>query len=206
MQKMEIAVHNSSSEIVPLRQDKALMLGTAENRKAANLLSKMKPEGVTDLAIRIGREEGITVRPEYKTYYPTDEKGNPLPSYRICEVVLFSADVTNQQRRRLLSRLEKLNCPTPSDMFETWLAELSYTVIRRPGSEVDELGKAAAYASRLTEYPADVIKYVLTEHPWKYWPAWVEMKEICDRQVITRRAMTHKLRRLVAKYDAQECV
>lgn len=55
------------------------------------------------------------------------------------------------------------------------------TVRRDTGLESAEM-MMAGYAARLSNYPADIVEYVLEKWPNsnKFWPAWAELKEDLD--------------------------
>lgn len=54
----------------------------------------------------------------------------------------------------------------------------------------------AAYANRMRAYPGDIVRDTLLNWPGKWFPAWVEIKEVLDGRVAARIAMRDALARL----------
>jgi hypothetical protein len=79
--------------------------------------------------------------------------------------------------------------PAETRDIEGWLAELSVIVARRPGDDFSEELRLTAYASRLRDYPADVVREALLSRTWKFWPTWEELKIACEALVAPRRLM-----------------
>lgn len=85
--------------------------------------------------------------------------------------------------------IEKTMQPAPERDIEAWLAELSVLVPRRKDDDFTDGLRLVAYASRLRDYPADVVKQAVTVHVWRYWPSWAELDEVCRDLVRPRRVM-----------------
>lgn len=66
------------------------------------------------------------------------------------------------------------------------------TVARREGETNGEM-RALAYAQELSAYPADVVIWACREWPrtadGKWFPAWKELRDLCERRVRRRRAL-----------------
>lgn len=56
-------------------------------------------------------------------------------------------------------------------------------------------GQFEAYARRVAEYPADVVREVLESQSGRgiFWPAWAELKERLDTKSSYRRKLLHAL-------------
>lgn len=70
-----------------------------------------------------------------------------------------------------------------------WLAELSVITARRADDDLTEDLRSHAYARRLMEYPADIVRHVLMAERWKFFPTCAELLEKCDALVAKRKAL-----------------
>lgn len=136
---------------------------------------------------------GAELRVEFDTLFPTDERGNLLPTVRYVK----SVDVrgTPEAKEAAANALRKLATPAEARDVEGWLAELSVIVAKRVDDEFSESLRLEAYASRLRRFPADVARAAVLDHPWRFWPAWAELEKVCDRLMAPRRAMLNALER-----------
>ena len=96
----------------------------------------------------------------------------------------------------LLSALKTINAalaPASHEQVEEWLAILSVKTVQRN----DSVGRAdltvATYAAHLRQYPADVVRYVLTGWSGKWWPTWGELVERLDEQTDQRLMIRDRL-------------
>jgi hypothetical protein len=55
--------------------------------------------------------------------------------------------------------------------------------------------RLTAYASRLSQYPADVARVVTIGASYKFWPTWEEMEKRCEALTSPRRVMIAALER-----------
>lgn len=85
--------------------------------------------------------------------------------------------------------------PAPASQIEHWLAELDALTIPRKGDTVDAGMRLAAYTRRLSGFPADVVRHVLLEQTWKFWPTWEELSAALDRWTAPRRVAASHLRK-----------
>lgn len=159
----------------------------ASSPEVAAWLATKSPADVDQAAVlrasRLGVE--LSVKCDYR--FPKDERGNSLPVVRIvkgCDVM-----GTPEARQAAIEALEKLEAPADARGVEAWLAELSVIVAKRQEDEFTESLRLEAYASRLRQYPADVARAAVLDHPWKFWPAWAELEAVCNQLVAPRRAM-----------------
>ena len=98
-----------------------------------------------------------------------------------------------------LAKVEATMIPTPDRQVEAWLAELSLITARRADTpEADEL-RLVAYANRLAEYPADVVRGAVLGRTWHFWPTWAELQAECEKLIAPRRAMIAALKREAEK-------
>ncbi|SIT74710.1 hypothetical protein [Pontibaca methylaminivorans] len=47
----------------------------------------------------------------------------------------------------------------------------------------------SVYASRLSEYPADVVRHALIRKTWQWFPTWSELERVCETLAGPRRHM-----------------
>jgi hypothetical protein len=127
----------------------------------------------------------LTVR--YEGRYPTAANGERLPSYQVA--VACDAHGSDDDRRRALADLVNFTTPAPHRVIEEWIAELSVISASR-GKDEMELGLMLnAYVSRLSLYPADVVRDALLVKPWKWFPTWDELRSYCEAKAGPRRHM-----------------
>jgi hypothetical protein len=115
------------------------------------------------------------------------------PSYEI--VVATEVNGTPEARRAFAQDLANFMAPAETRDIEGWLAELSVIVARREYGEVDEALRLEAYASRLRQFPADIVRHVLVARTWRFWPTWEELEKACRAMASGRRSMVAALMR-----------
>jgi hypothetical protein len=134
-------------------------------------------------------QHGVELRVKYEGRYPEG-----APSYTVavgCDANFAAgADVD-----AAIADLTNFLTPAPIREIEGWLAELSVIVARRVGDEFDEALRLTAYASRLSLYPADVVRDAVLKHSWQFWPTWAELERICTAGAGARKQMVNALRR-----------
>jgi hypothetical protein len=62
-------------------------------------------------------------------------------------------------------------------------------VVRKGDDDFGDELRLTAYAGRLARYPADVVRHVLLDMSYKFWPAWQELEAKCNELSSNRRAM-----------------
>ena len=92
-------------------------------------------------------------------------------------------------RERAAAAMAGFLTPAPERQIEEWLAELSVITRRKQDDDITEGLRLSAYTWRLAEYPADVAKEALLRHSWLFFPAWAELREVCEKLAAPRRAM-----------------
>lgn len=123
--------------------------------------------------------------------FPSGPNGESLPAYRtnFAAVAVCDAD----KALAFKPTAERFLAPASMQMVEAWIAELDVITIRREGDEVTQTVRLRAYANRLVEYPADIARYALLVKVWKFFPAWEELKKVCDLELAKRKAMVAAL-------------
>jgi hypothetical protein len=114
------------------------------------------------------------------------------PSY---EILTGCTAVGDGDYAAAAARMPNFFTPAPRKQVEAWLAELSVITARQRASDFEDELRLEAHATRLSAFPADVVRYATLVHPWHFWPTWEELKEVCERLVTPRRAMLTALER-----------
>jgi len=73
------------------------------------------------------------------------------------------------------------------------LSELKALTRPAQGDTTDLAVTLRAYAKRLSEYPADVVRHVLNTHDSPWWPAWAELSERLEIHSYRRKLMLQAL-------------
>ena len=114
----------------------------------------------------------------------------------------IAAAMTPAQIAEAQGKVAASMTPASESQITRWIAELSVITARREDAPETEALRLAAYRSRLAAYPADVAREALLVHGWKFFPAWAELAEVCDRLVEDRRRIKAALDR-AAKCEAR---
>lgn len=165
----------------------------ADIAKVQAFLVRHTPREVEAAALLRASQLGAELKVEFDTLFPTDERGNLLPTIRYVKSIEVAG--TPEARAAAASALRKLEVPAEARDAEAWLAELSVIVAKRQDDEFSESLRLEAYASRLRRYPADVARAAVLDHSWRFWPSWSELEKVCDRLMAPRRAMLNALER-----------
>jgi len=159
----------------------------ADTDRVAAWLSRQKPADMDKAAVSRASSHNVKLTVKSRLMFPRGPNGEVLPSYSVatgCEVVGREEDV-----RSALADLRNFEIPAPRRQIEQWLAELSVIVAKRSDDEFAEGLRLEAYASRLGAFPADVVRKVVLEETYKFWPTWDELEKKCKALSSPRRAM-----------------
>jgi len=143
------------------------------NEISTRLASRI-PAEVDQAILSQASRLGVGLKARYRTVFP---KGGG--SYDM--VIGFDVGGSVTQAPAILRWIEAASTPADTRDIEGWLAELSVLTIPRKGDAMSGEVTLVAYASRLRQYPADIARAALLDHPWKFWPSWAELQEVCDR-------------------------
>ncbi|QBX35159.1 hypothetical protein E4191_10975 [Paracoccus liaowanqingii] len=99
-------------------------------------------------------------------------------------------------------RLEDAATPATNDRMEVWLVELDLIAPRKVSSSIEDDLRMQAYLTRLSAYPADVVREALLRRTWRFFPSWAELKDVCDELMKPRLAVLAALER--AEQEAHE--
>lgn len=161
--------------------------------EVATWLAKQNPADMDKAAASRASSHGVGLRVRSEFRFPSGPNGERLPSYEVavgCEV-----DGTPESISAALNDLRNFLTPAPMRKIEEWLARLSVVVARRREDEFAEELRVVEYASRLSRYPADVVKTVLLTDAHQYFPTWAELEKRCEALTGPRRQMVAALER-----------
>lgn len=164
-----------------------LILSDGDTSKIAARLSQHNPADMDKKAVSLAQSCGVGLEVKFKTVF---RDGQMFDVAKGCEVV-----GTDEQRQAALSKLLIFQTPAPKRTIEEWLAELSVLTAGRGADGLSAELLVSVYSSRLGAYPADVVKFALLKHPWKWFPAWAELEAICRAKAGAREHMIAELRK-----------
>lgn len=168
-------------------------VGASGRDSVAAWLSKQTPRDMDQAAVSRASSHGVGLMVRYESRFPSGPNGERLPSYSVavgCEVHGSPEAIS-----AALQDLRNFTVPAPIRQIEAWLAELSVIVARRPEDAFSEELRVTAYASRLSQYPADVVRSVLLHSTYKFWPTWEELEKQCRAMSGPRMSMIAALER-----------
>lgn len=113
------------------------------------------------------------MRVNHRLEYPKEGGFRRIPNGVVVRGPALEGDQLRQAARFMT--------PAAQSTLEGWIAELAVIAPRRADEEFTGALKLQAYASRLKQYPADVANEALRNHPWKFFPSWFELEEVCER-------------------------
>ena len=166
-------------------------LATLENSQVAAWLSKQAPADMDKAAVSRALSHGVALTVRYDSRYPSGPNGERLPSYDVA----VGCEVSGCNIEAALSDLRNFLTPAPIRQIEGWLAELSVIVAKRADDEFAEELRVTAYASRLSRYPADVVRSVLLKNTYRFFPTWDELEKRCEALTSPRLHMIAALER-----------
>lgn len=138
-------------------------------------------------AVSRARSHGVGLEVRFEGRYPSGANGEYLPSYQVA--VSCAINGTDEQRKAALADVIKFLTPAPVHSIEDWLAELSVITAGRGKEGFDAELLLNAYSSRLSEFPADVVRHALLKHRWKWFPTWAELETVCKAKAGPRKHM-----------------
>jgi len=125
---------------------------------------------------------GVALRIKYQSRYPAGGG-----SYEVA----VGCDIhgTDAQRQAAIADLQGFQTPPEKEHIEDWLAELSVITAGRGPDGISAELLVSAYSSRLSLFPADVVRWALLTKTWKWFPTWDELESICKAKASPRRHM-----------------
>lgn len=162
-------------------------LAKLESSEIAVWLAKHTPADMDKAAVSRALSHGVNLEVKFEGRYPTGPNGEYLPSYEVA--VGCRIHGTTAQREAAIEDLKKFQTPAPIPQIERWLAELSVLTAGRGTDGIAAELQLTAYSSRLAQFPADVVRYALLQHTWKWFPAWDELERLCKAKSSPRQHM-----------------
>lgn len=153
----------------------------------AEWLQRHSPADMDKAAVSRAQSHGVSLEIKYEGRYPSGPNGEYLPSYQVA--VGCSIFGSQEARDAALADLRKFQTPAPVRQIEMWLAELSVLTAGRGTDGLEAELQLTAYSSRLAEFPADVVRYALLKHTWKWFPSWGELEKVCATKAAPRKHM-----------------
>jgi hypothetical protein len=166
---------------------------TRENSlRVASWLATQRPHDMDKAAVSRALSHGVGLRVKYEHRFPRGPNGENMPSYPIA----VSCEVSpNGDHAAVLADLRNFLTPAPIREIEEWLAELSVIVARRQEDAFANELRVSAYSARLHRFPADVVRSVLIDQTYKFWPTWEELEKRCSALTAPRIQMIAALER-----------
>ena len=159
-----------------------------DTARVAAWLARQETVDVDKVAVSRARQHGVGLVVRYEGRYPSDKDGNPLPSYTLAVGCSIAVDEP-EKLAFAIADMRNFMTPSPVRQVEAWLAELSVIVAKRQDDDLNETLRLEAYASRLSRYPADVVRSVLLGRTYKFWPTWQELEIECEKLIAPRKNM-----------------
>lgn len=150
-------------------------------------LAGQRPMDMDKAAVSRASSHNVGLMVRYEGCYPIGPNGEHLPSYRVA--VACAVHGIEANRQAALADLMNFQAAAPIRAIEDWLAELSVISASRQREGTESALMLEAYTSRLTAYPADVVREALLGKPWKWWPTWDELRTYCEAKAGPRRHM-----------------
>ena len=175
-------------------------LATKTEQAAAWLADRSPRQADGDL-VSLAQRHGVSFKANREiTFAKLGPRGEMIPAK---PAKLFGMAAIGAVNAELADRAKGFLTPAPGPQIERWLAELSVIAAKRADDDFTEELRLVAYSRRLAEYPADIVRHVLLDRTWKFWPTWDELHTICEALVEERRAMVSALSRggVATEYD-----
>lgn len=145
------------------------------------------PTEVDNRLASLASSLSLHLKAKYKRTYLPNPDGPPIPG----DYVLVGYEPMVGDTWEFAGAVQAQMLPASAGDIMRWLAELDAITIKRAGDAATDMMRLKAYTTRLSAYPADVVRSALfdVKPGWKFWPAWAEIEAVCDKLVAPRRAM-----------------
>lgn len=152
------------------------VISPADTQRVATWLAGQRPVDMDKAAVSRALSHGVGLAVKYEHRFPSGPNGEHLPSYQVAVSCAVSPAGNHEAA---LADLRNFLTPAPVRLIEEWLAELSVIVARRADDPFADELRVSVYSSRLTRFPADVVKTVLLRETYRFWPTWEELEKRC---------------------------
>ena len=179
-----------------------LGLQTRSNSEIGQWLAEQDPADMNKAALSRASSHGAELMVRYEGRYPTGPNGEHLTGYSIavgCEM-----DGSQESAEMAWADLINFMIPAPNRNIEEWIARLSVITAKRKDDQFSEELRIMEYTDRLSRYPADVVRAVLLENTYKFFPTWDELHRKCEELTSPRRQMISALDRGPAPQQASK--
>jgi hypothetical protein len=168
------------------------VVSQADTNRVATWLATQRPYDMDKAAVSRASSHGVGLRVKYEHRFPSGPNGEYMPSYQIA----ISCEVSpSGDHAAALADLRNFQTSAPIRKIEEWLAELSVIVARRQDDAFADELRVSVYSARLSRFPADVVRSVLIDQTYKFWPTWEELEKRCIVQTAPRIQMIAALER-----------
>ncbi len=142
-----------------------------------------------NLLAKLKRSHGLHV--EWRAMFPENRE-----TYHRVEKISLPSTTTPEMLGKAIAEVEAACVAISSTEALKLLAELKTLTKARAEDETDLEATAIAYAKRVMEYPADVVRKVVAAMPNRqiFWPAWAELREALEDASRTRKGLLHALK------------
>jgi len=164
-----------------------------DTRTVAAWLARQAPADMDKAAVSRALSHGAGLAVRYELRFPSGPNGERLPSYQVA--VGCDVDGSPEAVEAALADLRNFMTPAPIREIEGWLAELSVITAKRQDDGFAEELRVTAYSSRLSRYPADVVRSVLLKSTYRFFPTWDELEKRCAAMTGPRLHMIAALER-----------
>jgi len=168
----------------------------APSREMHPELMARLPSANTGAALSRMLSYGVDCYVKTETVFPTTQDGDTTFRQRPTSLtvnIAASADVP-----AAMKVINASLAPATLEVIEEWLAILSVKTVQRTDSAGRVELMVSTYAAHLREYPADVVRFVLSGWSGKWWPTWGELVERLDELTDQRLMIRDHLAGLMA--------
>lgn len=160
------------------------------------------PMGNTEAAQSRMLQFGVTCSVRTETLYPMTEGGETTFRQKVASLTVTSA--SSADLPAALNVIEESLLPAPTETIEQWLAELSVKTARRKESTAGGELALSVYTAHLREFPADVVRHVLTSYRGVWFPTWGELADRMDDFVEPRRLIRDRMVEIIGGKSATD--
>lgn len=161
--------------------------------KAIEWLEKQTPRTVSDGLKGLAKKHRISFKAMSRTEFPKHGGFRKVVNGCVVGGKIENAAALAEDVEFLMTPM-KSDDRSDLDRIEGWLAELHGICAARGNDEIGHRVSLAGYAKRLRDYPVDVVRYVLLEKTWKWFPDWHDMKLEADALMSERKVLVESLR------------
>ena len=174
------------------------------SQQGANWLAARSTAEVNRSVVSLVQQCGVRLREDIDWRGSYERPDGSIAPAQATKCGWIAAAETPAQIAEAHGKVSASMTPASESQITRWIAELSVITARREDAPETEALRLMAYRSRLVAYPADVAREALLVHGWKFFPAWAELAEVCDRLVEDRRRLKAALDRAASEAAERE--